>query len=105
MSESWMPKPGDPVKYICRSSIGQGRLVNVQAMVVTKVTPAGFVYVNRRSSKFKPGAKDNTLFEHRTKEDSRMSLTRSTLEPISAEEAALLPQTDVAGARFAQGRA
>lgn len=97
--DQWTPKVGETVKYVSKS-IMSGALANVQAMAVTKVTPAGFVYIDRRrGSKFKRGGL-NAHFHEAGKHTGSMYST--WIEPVSAEEASKLPRSDIEGSRYAR---
>lgn len=100
MSEQWTPKVGETIKYVSKS-IMSGALANVQAMQVTKVTAAGFVYIDRRrDAKFQRGGVKADHFHEAGKH--RGSMYSTWIERASAEEAATLPRSDVEGSRYAR---
>lgn len=100
MSEQWTPKVGETIKYVSKS-IMSGALANVQAMQVTKVTAAGFVYIDRRrDKKFGRADVSATRFYEAGKQSG--SMYHTWIERASAEEAATLPRSDVEGSRYAR---
>jgi hypothetical protein len=100
MSEHWTPKVGETIKYVSKS-IMSGAFANVQAMNVTKVTAAGYVYIDRRRDK-KYGRADvaATRFYEAGKQPG--SMYHTWIERASTEEAATLPRSDAEGARYAR---
>lgn len=98
---TWNPKVGERVKYVAKST-RTGRLINVQGMVVTKITDAGFIAVDhRRMSKFKAHPEKSIAGEFVPKKFSG-AMSRAHIEPISPEEWEKLPRTDMAGSTFAR---
>lgn len=104
MITDWQPKAGDPVVYTAAFTFPpsrQGKPACVQLMRVTKVTPSGYIYLDRQpDSKFLP-AKDGVAHEYTPKRLVGLS-TISSIRLALPDEVAILPTNGRDGSRYAE---
>jgi hypothetical protein len=102
MTTTWTPKVGDTVKYVAKSQMS-GRLVNVQGMIITKISTAGYITLDhRKMSKFKVGGIDRPIGHEVRLKKYGGSMIPCHIEPISQAEWDKLPRTDMAGSTYAR---
>ncbi|AXQ69268.1 hypothetical protein HOU02_gp457 [Caulobacter phage CcrBL9] len=99
MTDLWNPKVGELVKYVAISAIS-GKLVNIRAETVTKVTDK-YIHAGRADHKYVRGAPGRCR-EHVPKKFSSSSTIRSHIEPLAEAEAAVLPRDNLGGSQYAR---
>lgn len=105
MKEIRRLQKGDHVKLTSIRAWGpqRGKVMMVRAGVVTKVTKAGFASIDiRPDERFEPTPDSPVYREWRPKAAGLMADAHVRIEPITAEEAASLPQTLLAGREYAR---
>lgn len=93
----WLPQPGEPVVYVCRSNIS-GAFANVRIGVVKKVTQRGYVHLDRVTESF--FRHDETTFFQ-----TGRSNFRTSIRPASADDLSVLPPFNDIGRAQAVARA
>lgn len=96
---------GDHVKLVSEKAWGanRGKVMMVRAGVVTKVTKAGFASINiRPDERFEPVEGSPVYREWRPKASGILADSHVRIEPITAEEAARLPQSLPEGRDYAR---